>query len=171
MLAQLDVTSDGSPPLRNACFVRYRDEPCDTCDSPPDFRWLERITSQEIGESLGISRQAVCQRARRRGLPSRSRANAPTRLKTPPWSEKDFRAMYRAGVSTVEIAQEMGCSRPVVTHTARRLGLPVRTQTWLAKITLAAYKEQQNAQLSTATAAAEKRVAAIRREVVAYAAE
>lgn len=109
------------------------------------------IPTERIAASLGVSRQALQQRAKRLGLPSRSGNMEPKKLYR---DNETFRRMYLAGVSTREMAEVMGfanCSG--VCMRARRLGLPYRITpgeapgAYRAPITLAEFRESELARL------------------------
>lgn len=86
--------------------------------------WARRdISIERIASALGVSHQAVSQRARRLGLPSRT-GNQESRKKIP---DGPFRRMWDAGVSAAEIAKAAGYSHTSgVTRRRKLLGLPPR---------------------------------------------
>lgn len=81
------------------------------------------ITLGEIAAHYGVSKQAICERARRRGLPARGlRADAQIRHRDRP----AFRAMWEGRVRIADMARHFGCSATVVQNTARCMGLAPR---------------------------------------------
>lgn len=115
--------------------------------------WADRsLTRVQIAAALGISRQAVTDRARARGLPPRSDTGGrpPTRV-----NDADLRDMWAAGVSPREIAGLYGVSPGVIWRAAARLGLPPHDRAWMPKITLADWRAQRAlSRLAAETAAA-----------------
>lgn len=118
--------------MSNAVFARLWNAPA--------------ITTGRIADMLGVGVGAVLQRAKRRGLPSRPRGPAPKRMLPPSPKDIQFRRLYEAGISNIEIARALGLKKNTVPSIARRLGLPKRGRAWRAQITLAEYLEQQMAQ-------------------------
>ncbi len=92
--------------------------------SNADFRrlWLdESLTTIEIGKLLGISQEAVCERARARRFPPR-RMGPPSLIR-----DKDiFRAMWDAGVSVADISAHFGVAERTARDMRRSLGIPRR---------------------------------------------
>lgn len=104
---------------------RGKPRPTGKAVSEAEFRrmWCdESITATEIGRRLGISRQAVCIRAKTRGLPPR-KGGAGRKRKLDPAM---FRKLWDANVSPRDIARVFGCSPPTVTERARMWGFPPR---------------------------------------------
>ncbi|MBR9839918.1 MAG: hypothetical protein GYB50_18760 [Rhodobacteraceae bacterium] len=106
------MPANASAPLRN--ITREALEPL----------WSRHdIPTAKIAAALGVSRQALSQKARVLGLPSRARNQAPNQK----LSDAEFRKLWLAGVSTRDIAKAGGYSHPnAVCHRADVLGLPRR---------------------------------------------
>lgn len=79
------------------------------------------LTCAQIGARLGITRQAVSTRARRRGLPPR-----PQGRRVPAYDVELFGRMVSAGVRQADIAAHFGMSDTTVRAHARRAGLAPR---------------------------------------------
>lgn len=97
-----------------------------------EFRrlWLDRaITIDAIAEMLGVTRQAVCSRAKARGLPGRG-ANQEHNRAIPPERDAEFRKMWAARASVQEICAAFGCKPHNVRDHARRLGFKMRVKGW-----------------------------------------
>lgn len=102
----------------------------------------------DIAAALGVSRQAVRSRARKRGLPPRRKpvALAIRDIGT-------FAAMWSAGVPTAAIMAHFACSHLTPRNTAARLGLQPRGRAWRAKTTLPAFlKDELGRRLAEAAA-------------------
>ena len=101
------------------------------------------IPIRVMADALGVSRQAVSQRARALGLPSREKV----RIKLS--RDDEFRRLWLAGVSTKDIAAHFGYrSHSCITVRRRGLGLPPRTRSkgggrcgWAETITLTEFRE------------------------------
>ena len=92
--------------------------------------WADRsITTDEIGRRLGITRQAVCQRAQARGLPPR-KGHQRFQRAIPPGRDDEFRALWEARVSVREMCRRLGCQPWNVRQHAARLGYPPRVKGW-----------------------------------------
>lgn len=102
------------------------------------------LTKEAIGRCLGISSQAVSQRAQSRGLPARPPRTYASLCVLP---VDEFRDMWLAGVMTRDIIAHFGCSHLTPKNTARRLGLPLRGRSWQHRgITIEEYRQVQLAQ-------------------------
>ena len=104
------------------------------------------ITTDEIAASVGVTRQAVGYRAKRMGLPPRSKNR---RRKAAP---NELAEMWRAGVRCADIARHFGMAHGACVSTAaRKLGLPPRVRGaagfrnggWARNITLEQYFEDR----------------------------
>lgn len=111
------------------------------------------IKTEEIAAALGTSRQAVSDRARRMGLPSR--AGVVKKL----IRDDEFRDMWLAGVRAREIAEYFGLADKACASTAAgALGLPRREKAggglygWTHSISMREYQERKLGQLMAAEA-------------------
>lgn len=104
------------------------------------------IGTEEIAQSVGVTRQAVTYRAKRMGLPLRTK----NRLRKA--RPEELAAMWRAGVRCADIARHFGMAHGACVSTAaRHLGLPPRVRGaagfrnggWAENITLEQYLEEQ----------------------------
>jgi len=87
------------------------------------FWACHEITTQELADWLGVTRNAVSWRARQAGLPSRKHVR---RRKA---DDATLRDMWMAGVSSADIARHFGyAGRSCVSRRARMLGLPSRVR-------------------------------------------
>ena len=130
--------------------------------APAEFRrlWLDpSVRVDDLATMLGVTRQAVQQRARARGLSPRPMG----RLKQTAINDPEFPAMWTAGIRAREIAAHYGCHRLTVCKTARRLGLPPRGKQWGPRMNMATYRQLQLAQRMAVVAKVES--AAARRSV------
>lgn len=118
--------------------------------SEAEFLWLDSSLSlADVGQRLGISDDAVSKRAKRRGLPQRSRGGS-ARRSVP----VNFAEMWRAGVATPDLARLCGSGPDFPTRTAKRLGLASRpVGRGFKAISLADYLQQQLAARLAASAA------------------
>lgn len=126
--------------------------------APAEFRrlWLDpSVRVDDLAAMLGITRQAVQQRARARGLSPRPMG----RLQLTVINDPEFPEMWIAGVRAWEIAIHYGCHRVTVCKTARRLGLPPRDKQWGPRMKMATYRQVQLAQRMVAVAKVESAVA------------
>jgi len=108
--------------------------------------WSRRdIAIKDIAARLGVTRQAICSKAKTFGLPSR----AGNQIKY--GSDDIFRRLWLAGVSTNEIAAALGYShKSAVGVRSKAMGLPARTRMssdggpggWPRALTMAQYQEQ-----------------------------
>jgi hypothetical protein len=98
--------------MSNADFARLWNDP--------------RVNTSEIAEMLGVSVFAVCQRAKTRGLRSRSKAGACFRAHRKMDDPGTFRAMWSANVSNAGIGDYFGVCPQRVGKAADSLGLPRR---------------------------------------------
>jgi hypothetical protein len=121
-------------------------DPWARCDRATFARmWrCHRITTQEIADFLGVSRQAVTDRARRMGLPLRTKVRRKLRR------DDELRSMWLAGVNCSDMARHFGFAhRSCVTKAAADLGLPRRKRGgggpggWTGTISIAAYFEER----------------------------
>lgn len=113
--------------------------------------WMRRdIPTERIAQTLGVTRQAVSDRARRLGLPPRTGNKEPAKK----GSDELFRRMWLAGVRTRDMAEYFGYSMPQGVGTRRRhLGLPPRTRRpggqghagWVETIPISAFWEMEYA--------------------------
>ena len=103
-----------------------------------------RISTDEIAQWLGVSRQAVGDRARRMGLPSGAKVRK--RLVR----DEELRELWLAGVSTTDIAKLFGlASRSCVSRAVLLAGLPRRKRGkggkthggWIGTISLEEYRQ------------------------------
>lgn len=109
--------------------------------SEAEFRrlWLDTsISTEEIGRHLDISQQAVCCRAKARGLPPRG-ANRATQWAITGERAEQLRAMWEAGVPSGEMLAYFGVTKETLIGTAARLGLPRRGRQRRPTTTLTAY--------------------------------
>jgi len=82
-----------------------------------------RIATKEIAQWLGVTRQAVSDRARRIGLPSRAKVRKHLVRKD------QLRELWMAGVATKDIAAHFGlASHSCVSRAVTLAGLPRRTR-------------------------------------------
>lgn len=109
------------------------------------------LTCAQIGAWLGIARQSVSTRARRRGLPPR-----PQGRRVPAYDGVLFGRMVSAGVRQADIAAHFGISDTTVRAHARRAGL-VPKDSAAPPITLHEFAEME---LARRMAGATKRRAA-----------
>ncbi|MFP4045257.1 MAG: hypothetical protein ACLFTP_11960 [Rhodosalinus sp.] len=79
------------------------------------------ISVQEIADHYGVTRQAIHDRAKRRGLPPRG-VRADAHIK----DRERFRQMWLAGVMQKDIARVFQTTETVVRNTAHCMGLPRR---------------------------------------------
>jgi hypothetical protein len=105
--------------------------------------WLDNsITTEAIGDMLGITRANVSARARRRGLPTRNGPNIgarPRKIDCP-----EFAAMWSAPVEAAEIAKHYGVTIGTVYNTAKRHNLPKRiAHRWIV-VSLAEYTARKD---------------------------
>jgi len=92
--------------------------------------WADRsITTDEIGRRLGITKQAVSQRARARGLPQRD-GHQKFKRAIPPERDSEFRALWEARISVAEMCRILGCKEWNIRQHAARLGYPPRSKGW-----------------------------------------
>lgn len=104
------------------------------------------IPTDRIASVLGVTRQAVSDRAQRMGLPSRAK------LRKSKVRRDELRALWLAGVCLKDIAAHFGLkSHSCVTHAVRMAGLPRRVRGrggkthggWIGTISMAEYAEQR----------------------------
>lgn len=110
--------------------------------------WMDsRIRAAEVAAVFGVCESAICDRARRLGLPPR-----PTRGLRPEARARDaeFRRLWNAGVKLAEIARHFGTSVGYAQRKRRVLGLPPRKARkgaggagGFGGITLAQFHEQE----------------------------
>ena len=102
------------------------------------------ISTERMAQALGVSRQALSARARRLGLPSRSKVRRKL------CDDALFRRMWLAGVNSSDIAKHFGYShRSAIGTRAQNLGLPRRTRSqntgkkggWVQTISLTEFWE------------------------------
>jgi DNA-binding CsgD family transcriptional regulator len=87
---------------------------------------VQRLTSRQIGDRLGMSERTVRNRLAEYGIDTRSRG-AHNREDRHDLSEEDLIELYvRAGLTATEVGDKFGVSRNVVLRVAHDLGLPVR---------------------------------------------
>lgn len=87
---------------------------------------VQRLTSKQIGERLGMSERTVRNRLAEYGIDTRSRG-AHNREDRHALSEEDLIELYvRAGLTATEVGDKFGVFRNVVLRVAHDLGLPVR---------------------------------------------
>lgn len=119
-----------------------------------------KVTIQRIADAMGITRQAVGQRAKALGLPSRGHLR---QIKHEPALLAE---MWAAGVSTEEIAAHFGMAhRACASKAARNANLPKRARGasgkrnggWVAGMTLAEFLEAKAAEKFKAAILAEQR--------------
>jgi len=92
--------------------------------------WADRsISTDEIGRRLGITRQAVSQRARARGLPHRDGHQKFKRV-IQPERDGEFRALWEASIGVAEMCRILGCKEWNIRQHAARLGYPPRSKGW-----------------------------------------
>lgn len=92
--------------------------------------WADRsISTDEIGRHLGITRQAVSQRAQARGLPPRQ-PNQERNRAIPPERDDEFRTLWEARVSVAEMCRRLGCRPWNIRQHANRLGFQPRVKGW-----------------------------------------
>lgn len=123
--------------------------------------WARRdIPICRVAETLGVSHQAVSQRARRLRLPSRA-GNQEPRKKIP---DGPFRRMWEAGVSTADIAKAAGyADTSGVTRRRELMGLPARQRVDGVKggyprtMSLAEFQEEEIARLMNIAVRAARR--------------
>jgi len=123
--------------------------------------WARRdISIERIASALGVSHQAVSQRARRLRLPPRT-GNQESRKKIP---DGPFRRMWEAGVSTSEIAKAAGyADTSGVTRRRELMGLPARQRVDGVKggyprtMSLAEFQEEEIARLMNNSVRAARR--------------
>lgn len=94
------------------------------------------IRLPEAAFSLGMSVDCLQDRAKALGLPQRSTGR---REAIRPHMEKEFRVMWRAGVSARLIGAHFGCSYIAVRNAALRLGLAMRGYGYRPRMTLDGY--------------------------------
>lgn len=108
------------------------------------------IGTHEIAEWIGISRQAVSDRAKRMGLPQRAK----NRRKLS--NDDELRELWLAGVCVKDIAAHFGYAHPSAVGVAvRNLGLPPRHRGkgtkfpngWVGTISLYDYQQQKLGEL------------------------
>ena len=101
------------------------------------------ISTEEIAQWLGVTRQAVSDRARRMGLPSRAKVRRRIiRL-------EELKDLWKAGVATKDIAAYFGLAHhSCVSTAARNAGLPPRQRgvgkgagLWIGTISMREYRE------------------------------
>lgn len=118
-----------------------------------------RISTEEIAQWMGVTRQAVGDRARRMGLPSR--ANVRKQLVR----YDELRELWLAGVSTTDIAKLFGlASRSCVSRAVLLAGLPLRKRGkggkthggWIGTISIEEYRQIQLAERMKAEIARRK---------------
>lgn len=123
--------------------------------SEAEFRRLwnnENLTQTAIGEMLGISDDAVYQRAKCRKFPKRS------------WKRKSkvgdhglFREMWAAQVMTIEIANHFGVCGGYVARLAAKLGLSRRGRGWRSSHTAIDFFQDRMAKQMVESAARAQR--------------
>jgi hypothetical protein len=107
------------------------------------------ISIAQIGASLGVSEQAVVQRAKSRGLPLRGLRG----LRGVPrviQNDDEFTAMWEAGVGRAEMARHFGVCEPLIGIQARRLGLPKRRLHWRRALTVQGFLMAREAAVTRA---------------------
>jgi hypothetical protein len=118
-----------------------------------EFRrlWLDtRLSTTEIGAMLGITQQAVCLRARKRGLPPRG---FPVERLTV-WHDPDLlRRMWTAGVLGADICAHFGAAPDTLRHAVKRFGLPRRGPGRFRTIRIAEFWQVELAERMRAEAA------------------
>jgi hypothetical protein len=116
------------------------------------------VPTERIAQALGVTRQAVSERARRLGLPGRAKVR---KLKHDP---DLLREMWLAGVSSRDIAAHFGMSHHAcATNAARKAGLPRRERGcsgtmnggWKANLPISEFWERKLASRMRAVAARE----------------
>lgn len=93
--------------------------------SEAEFRrlWADlSVSVAEIGRRLGISGNAVKQRAKVRNLPDRPKGRPFARVH----DHDRIVALYRSGLSMIAVARVMGCTLHNVLMALRRAGVPSR---------------------------------------------
>ncbi len=87
---------------------------------------VQRLTSRQIGDRLGMSERTVRNRLAEYGIAIRNRGGR-YREDRHDLSEEDLIELYvRAGLTATEVGDKFGVSRNVVLRVAHDLGLPVR---------------------------------------------
>uniref|UniRef100_A4WTC2 Winged helix-turn-helix domain-containing protein n=1 Tax=Cereibacter sphaeroides (strain ATCC 17025 / ATH 2.4.3) TaxID=349102 RepID=A4WTC2_CERS5 len=117
------------------------------------------LSITEIGRRLGITYQAVQQRAALRGLGPRPVAHNAWARWAPP---SDFAEMWRAGVSLRDMEEAFGVTHNTITKAARQMKLGRRQICRWTALPLAEFRLRQR----LAAAAAETRAAMDLREMV-----
>ena len=101
--------------------------------------WLDKeLVLPEAAARLGMSVDSLQDRAAALGLPHRKEGR---REVIRPRQEKEFRLMWRAGVSARLIGVHFACSYFAVINTAKRLKLQPRGAAFKPRMTLGAYRE------------------------------
>ena len=110
------------------------------------------IPSRRIAAALGVTREALRQKAMRLGLPPRA-GNQRCNQKV---DDATFARMWQAGVSTTEMARHFGYAHPsAIGHRRVLLGLPPRSRRrggnktggWVETITLREFAEMEMGRL------------------------
>lgn len=104
--------------------------------------WCDaELTLPQAAARLGMSIDALQDRARALGLAPRRTGR---REVIRPHQEREFRIMWRAGVSAREIGRHLGgASYSAVVSTAARLGLAARGAGYRPRLTLEAYLQRK----------------------------
>jgi len=107
-------------------------------------RYAAGVPIAQIASEFGISRRALCVRAKQIGLSRGLKSKKPC---ITPTDEPLFTSMWQAGIGNEEISDHFKISARTVVNTCKRIGLPARGPGQRPKMTLAQFFEAQLGEL------------------------